>query len=68
MKGKKTDKKRRYQGIYNRYTKKIQRNFVKSRVNGTLNVYRKLQVYDSIDFENLTGKFWIKKHPGIIIL
>ncbi len=38
--------------------KKIQQN--KSRANGTLNDVSLQIIYDSIDFENLTGKFWIK--------
>lgn len=34
--------------------------FIKVKVNGTLNDVSGYKLYDSIDFENLTGKFWIK--------
>lgn len=34
--------------------------FIKVKVNGTLNDVSSYKLYDSIDFDNLTGKFWIK--------
>ncbi len=34
--------------------------FIKVKVNGTLNDVSSYKLYDSIDFENLTGKVWIK--------
>ncbi len=36
-------------------------------MNGALNDVSSYKLYDSIDFENLTGKFWIR-HQVIIIL
>ena len=34
--------------------------FINVKVNGTLNDVAGFKVYDSIDFENLTGKLWAK--------
>ncbi len=57
MRRKKTN--RKTVSSYNRYRRKSSR-IIKVKVNGTLNDVSKLQIIDSIDFENLTGKFWIK--------
>ncbi len=41
--------------------------FIKVKVNGTLNDVSSYKLYDSIDFEDLTGSFGLK-HQVIIIL
>ncbi len=59
---------RRYQS-YNRYEEN-QQEFIKVQSeDGTLNIYKKFTNYMILhcDFENLTGKFWIKKHQASII-
>jgi hypothetical protein len=56
--GKKTEKK---DGIkVTIVTEENPTEFLKVKVNGTLNDVSSYKLYDSIDFENLTGKFWIK--------
>lgn len=57
--GKKTDKK---DGIkVTIYSEENPTQFLNVKVNGTMNDVENYKVHDSIDFENLTGKFWIKE-------
>lgn len=57
--GKRTDKK---DGIKVKiYSEENPAEFLNVKVNGTLNDVADLKIHDSIAFENLTGKFWIKK-------
>ena len=56
--GKKTEKK---DGIkVTMVTEENPTEFINVKVNGTLNDVAGFKVYDSIDFENLTGKLWAK--------
>lgn len=56
--GKKTEKK---DGIkVTIVTEENPTEFINVKVNGTLNDVSGFKVYDSIDFENLTGKLWAK--------
>ena len=56
--GKRTDKK---DGIkVTIVTEENPTEFLKVKVNGTLNDVSSYKLYDSIDFENLTGKLWAK--------
>ncbi len=48
-------------------TKENPTEFIKVKVNGTLNDVSSYKLYDSIDFENLTGKIWIKTSIIIIL-
>lgn len=57
--GKRTEKK---DGIkITIYSEENPTEFLNVKVNGTLNDVSDYKVHDSIDFENLTGKLWIKK-------
>jgi len=56
--GKKTDVK---DGIkVTIYSKERPKEFLNVKVNGTLNDLADFNIHDSISFENLTGKIWIK--------
>ena len=56
--GKKTEKK---DGIkVTIVTEENPTEFINVKVNGTLNDVSSYKLYDSIDFENLTGKLWAK--------
>lgn len=56
--GKKTEKK---DGIkVTIVTEENPTEFINVKVNGTLNDVSNYKLYDSIDFENLTGKLWAK--------
>lgn len=56
--GKKTEKK---DGIkVTIVTEEKPTEFINVKVNGTLNDVSSYKLYDSIDFENLTGKLWAK--------
>lgn len=56
--GKKTEKK---DGIkVTIVTEENPTEFINVKVNGTLNDVSSYKLYDSIDFENLTGKLWSK--------
>lgn len=56
--GKKTEKK---DGIkVTIVTEENPTEFINIKVNGTLNDVSSYKLYDSIDFENLTGKLWAK--------
>lgn len=56
--GKKTEKK---DGIkVTIVTEENPTGFINVKVNGTLNDVSSYKLYDSIDFENLTGKLWAK--------
>ncbi len=63
--GKKTDKKDGIKATI--VTEENPTEFIKVKVNKTMNDVSSYKLYDSIDFENLTGKFWLK-HQVIIIL
>ncbi len=61
------DKERRYQ--LQLLQKKNPTEFIKVKVNGTLQSCIKLQIHYIIQLiENLTGKFWIKTSGNYIIL
>ncbi len=55
--GKKTGQERRYQSYT--VTEENPTEFYQKSKWGTLNDVSSYKLYDSIDFENLTGKFWL---------
>ena len=57
--GKKTDKKDWIKVTI--YSEENPTQFLNVKVNGTMNDVAGFKVHDSISFENLTGKLWIKK-------